>query len=300
MYKVIGADGKEYGPIGLDQLKAWVSQGRVNAQSRVREEGGGEWITAWGIPELQTIFTASSASATVAGGAQAPAVGQASGLAITSLILGILSLVCFGFVTGIPAIICGHIAYSRARRSPQTYGGSGLAVAGFVLGYVGFFMTFILVALFLPALSRAKERAQSIQCANQMKQIGLAFKTWALDHNGQYPFNVSTNSGGTLELCSPGPDGFDRNAAVHFSVLSNELSSPFILVCPGDRTKQRAFTWHNLQSINVSYQLRTGSNVNESHPDQVLAVCPIHGGVIHSDGSVEQRPRARRSEPENR
>ena len=40
----------------------------------------------------------------------------------------------------------------------------------------------ILAAMLLPALAKAKARAQRINCTNNMKQIGVAFKTWALGH----------------------------------------------------------------------------------------------------------------------
>lgn len=52
MYKIIGADGKEYGPISLDQLKQWFTEGRLNLQSKVLPEGETEWRTAAEIPEL--------------------------------------------------------------------------------------------------------------------------------------------------------------------------------------------------------------------------------------------------------
>jgi hypothetical protein len=58
-----------------------------------------------------------------------------AGSAIASLVLGILSLVLICF-TGIPAIICGHIARSKIRRSGNAYSGHGMAVAGLVLGYI--------------------------------------------------------------------------------------------------------------------------------------------------------------------
>src|SRR6266571_8962376 len=96
----------------------------------------------------------------------------------------------------------------------------------------------ILAAMLLPALARAKARAQSINCVNNLKQIGLAFRTWELDHQDNFPFNVSTNAGGTMELCAPGIDGFDLNPAPHFQVLSNELSVPRVLICAADTSKQ--------------------------------------------------------------
>ena len=221
--------------------------------------------------------------------------GQRQGLAITSLVLGLLSLVCFGFLAGVPAIICGHVARGRARRLPSQYGGGPFALAGLILGYVGTTLTLVILpAMLLPALSQAKGRAQEISCVNNLKQIGLAFRVWAIDHNGQFPFNVSTNNGGTLELCRPGGDGFDRNAAFHFRVMSNELSTTRILICPADAGKQPALNFESLQPGNLSYQVRSGTNVSDVNPSQVLAVCPIHNHVLLCDGSVQRVSKARR------
>jgi hypothetical protein len=58
-----------------------------------------------------------------------------SGLAITSLVLGILTY-CL-FIPAIPAIITGHMALGRIRREPDKIGGKGLAITGLVLGYFG-------------------------------------------------------------------------------------------------------------------------------------------------------------------
>ena len=128
-----------------------------------------------------------------------------------------------------------------------------------------------------------------------MKMIGLCFRTWAGDHNGQFPFKVSTNQAGSLELCAPGPDGFDQNAAMHFMVMSNEFSTPSILVCPADK-KPAATDWAGSGAPYVTYQLRSGEGVTEAAPQQVLAVCPIHHNVLHTDGSVHRQwPGTRRN-----
>jgi hypothetical protein len=55
MYKIIGADGKEYGPVSLDQLRQWISEGRLNQQSKVLPEGNTEWKTVAEVPELAGI-----------------------------------------------------------------------------------------------------------------------------------------------------------------------------------------------------------------------------------------------------
>ena len=213
------------------------------------------------------------------------------GMAIASLVLGILSMFCFGFLTGIPAIILGHIAHGRTRKAPDQYAGSGLAMAGFVMGYTSLLITLIVVVLaarLLPQLAQAKGRAQSINCVNNLKQIGLSFRVWAIDHQDRYPFNVPTKEGGTMELKEAGADGFDPNPARIFQVMSNELNTPKILVCPADPSKQPALDFLNLKAGNVSYQVRSGTNVNETNPQEVFVRCPIHGHVVLCDGSVQQ------------
>jgi hypothetical protein len=299
MYKVLGTDGKEYGPISLEQLGRWVAEGRVVAQTRVQGPDTQEWKAAGDLPEIKALFgpglpgVAALPSAPVlsAGLTEEPR----QGLAITSLVLGLFGLVCMA-LAGIPAIVCGHVAHLRARRNPAQYGGGGMAIAGFVLGYISLCLTvFVTVRVvqgfkqgFTSAMNLAKGRAQEMNCINNLNQIGVAFHTWALDNTNQFPFNVSTNNGGTLELCARGADGFDRNAYLHFMAISNELSIPYILVCPGD-TKQAAFSFAALQATNCTYTLRTGTNINNNDPRTVLAVCPIHGTTLRVDGSVHSQ-----------
>jgi hypothetical protein len=110
-------------------------------------------------------------------------------------------------------------------------------------------------------------------------------RVWGNEHGDQWPFNVSTNKGGTMELCLRDDDGFDRNAAAHFAVLSRELMDPRILVCPADVGRQPATSFQDLKPDNVTYQLRSGAN--PSHPDEILLRCPIHENILRADGSVE-------------
>jgi hypothetical protein len=75
-----------------------------------------------------------------------PAGGEGTnGLAIASLIMGILALVCLGPLAGIPGVICGHMALGRIKLSGQ--GGRGMAIAGLVMGYIGiaWFIIFLLM-----------------------------------------------------------------------------------------------------------------------------------------------------------
>ena len=299
MYKIIGADGKEYGPISLELLQRWQAEGRINSRTRILGPGATEWKNAAEFPELA--FEEAERIAVAAAAAQAAAAvgGQRKGLAIASFVLGLLSLVlCFAApVTAIPAIILGHIAHVKSRRARDVYGGGGLAIAGFVLGYVSLLLWVGEIWAYRytrSAFRQMPNTTKSIVCINNMKQIGVAFKVWALDHNDQFPFNVSTNAGGTMEFCRLNSQGFDQNAAVHFAVLSNELSMTMVLICPAETNLQAAVNFTTLLPSNVSYQVRSGTNVSDANPQQILAICPIHGHVLRCDGSVKPNTKAKK------
>src|ERR1039458_5646304 len=83
----------------------------------------------------------------------------------------------------------------------------------------------ILVVVFLPRFARSTEHSSRINCVNNLKLIGLAYRIWAGDNNDKYPMQVSTTNGGAMELVG-GPDAWKT-----FQVMSNELSTPKILYC---------------------------------------------------------------------
>jgi hypothetical protein len=141
----------------------------------------------------------------------------------------------------------------------------------------------------LQGLARAKARAQRVACVNNLKQVGLAFRVWALDHQDRFPFNVPTKEGGTMEPGAEVGDEIDPNPARVFQALSVELANPAILVCPADPFKHAALNFASLHAANISYEVRSGTNVNASTPPVVLARCSIHGNEVLSDGSVQQR-----------
>jgi prepilin-type N-terminal cleavage/methylation domain-containing protein len=85
----------------------------------------------------------------------------------------------------------------------------------------------ILAALLLPALAKAKERSRRAACANNLKQVGLSFKTFALDNDGKYPCAVAVADGGMSPIEKV-------EAWKHYYAMSNELENPKILQCPSD------------------------------------------------------------------
>ena len=126
-------------------------------------------------------------------------------------------------------------------------------------------------------------KVQVATCVNNLKQIALAFRIWAGENNDQYPFLVSTNTGGTMEWCATDSAGFDRNAAAHFRILSNELYTPKVLVCPADKKTVVATSFDQLAATNITYRLCAGDN---QHPGSqaVLLVCPVDGNILYCDG----------------
>jgi len=102
--------------------------------------------------------------------------------------------------------------------------------------------------VFLPRIVRPPRiNSSRIGCVNNLKQVGLAFRIWELDNGDRLPFHVSVTNGGALEAVAAG------NPALVFEVMSNELSTPKILVCPADRTRLAATNFLTLRSTNISY-----------------------------------------------
>jgi hypothetical protein len=138
VYKIIGADGKEYGPISLEVLRQWMAEGRANGETRVLPEGSTEWKTIAELPELKSVVATISAppgSAPVP--ISLPARPRNNSYAVAGLTLGILSLTlglccCYGFPFSIPGVICSTLALNQFKQDP-TQQGRGLAIAGLVL-----------------------------------------------------------------------------------------------------------------------------------------------------------------------
>ena len=104
-----------------------------------------------------------------------------------------------------------------------------------------------LALLFLPGLVMSRARAYRLNCFNNLRSMGLVFKTWELDSGGRLPSYVSLKNGGAMEAVN------DGNLAFVFEVMSNELSTPKVLVCPADRKRVAATNFLVLRSTNISY-----------------------------------------------
>lgn len=111
-----------------------------------------------------------------------------SGLAIASLVCGLLGFV-FSLLTGIPAIIMGHMAMSRIKASNGTLGGGGMALAGTILGYVTTLiigLIAILAGIATPLILKAQKAAELAELQNNVELIASDFQVH-YSKNNRFP-----------------------------------------------------------------------------------------------------------------
>ena len=135
----------------------------------------------------------------------------------------------------------------------------------------------ILAALLLPALAKAKARAQRTACLNNQKQIGLSFTMWAGDHGERFPSTVDASEGGSKMVLETWG---------HFITMTNELVTPKILHCPSDPAKQIASDFSDsatglrtLKNAAISYAVGTGAV-----PDRPAAHLAVDRNLLGRDG----------------
>jgi prepilin-type N-terminal cleavage/methylation domain-containing protein len=135
----------------------------------------------------------------------------------------------------------------------------------------------ILAALLLPALARAKARAQRTACLNNQKQIGLSLVMWAGEHDERFPSTVDISEGGSKTRLETWQ---------HFITMTNELVTPKILHCPSDAAKQSAGDFSSsatglrtLTNTAVSYAIGTGAI-----PDRPAAHLAADRNLLGKDG----------------
>jgi len=173
MYFLIGGDGKEYGPKAAVEVREWIAEGRLNAQSQIRPQGETDWVQLGSLLEFAADLNPQAATPipapiptpnpaplpppqhptaypapppTYAVAAQ-PATNP---MAITGMICGILSLpmlcCCYGFPFNILGIVFSIVALTQLKANPQQEG-KGMAIAGLVCSILSFVILAALIAL---------------------------------------------------------------------------------------------------------------------------------------------------------
>lgn len=272
MYKLIGADGKEYGPVPAEAVREWIRERRANGQTRARRENATDWTTLGALPEFAADlgtrpappplpgFPATPQPATIAG-KPAP---KTSGLAIASLILGALG---FCGVTAILGIVFGIVARVQIRRSQGRLAGRGLALTGIILSVVMLFVMFVAAGLILPALAKMKQQGRfqrqpsmeiqtdnNSDCGKNLRQVSLALRLYADQHDGK---------------CPP--------AATWCDDVTPFLSRPDVLKCPRRSGDRSGF------ALNGSIAGRTMSAIP---PDTILLFESARGWNAAGDASL--------------
>jgi len=117
----------------------------------------------------------------------APALDKkTSGLAITSLILAILSpFTCM--LSAIPAIILGIVALVKISKSQGQLKGNGLAIAGIAVPVAALPIIALLMGILMPVMARTRQIALRLQCGSNMSSLGKAMLIYANEHDNKFP-----------------------------------------------------------------------------------------------------------------
>ncbi len=141
MYKLIGTDGKHYGPVPAEVVKRWIAERRAERRTPVLVEGTTAWTVLGLLPEFSADFAPQSPPVIT----QSPA-AQPNGFATAGMVCGILSFVCIcccGFPFSILGIVFSLIALAQISNHPGRYEGRSQAIVGLVLSLLSIALEFI-------------------------------------------------------------------------------------------------------------------------------------------------------------
>jgi hypothetical protein len=181
-------NGTQQGPLPTEDMKDRIAMGEISQTDLAWCEGMGDWLPVSEIPQLKVEAPVRSEAPATAGPSlakredspyRAPsAAGTSSmpasmvpgqvpsqGLAIASLVCGILAIITccfwpFGIVFIIAAVVLGHMALGKIKADPARNGGKGMAKAGLITGYIGLLFFLISLVLFLMFGSMSPEELQ--------------------------------------------------------------------------------------------------------------------------------------------
>jgi hypothetical protein len=131
--------------------------------------------------------------------------------------------------------------------------------------------------MLLPALAKAKAKAQRIACVNNLKQVGLSFRIFATDNQDQIPMSVPAAQGGSAEFKPVAPGQTSPSNFMHLAVMSNELSTPKVITCPSDNyhsgSRINASNWIHVVRFakNKANSYIIGYDAQETFPQMILS-----------------------------
>ena len=135
-YRIIGTDGKTYGPVSAEQLRRWLAQGRVDKRTAVYADGAADWTFLGLLPEFAREFSGPPPVIAPPTTGSAPVL-KTNGYATAGLICGILSWACCcGCPFNILGLVFSLVALAQINAAVEPQAGRGLAIAGLVCSAV--------------------------------------------------------------------------------------------------------------------------------------------------------------------
>jgi hypothetical protein len=111
---------------------------------------------------------------------------------------------------------------------------------------------------FVPRLARLTAKTARVKCVNNLKNVALAYRVFATDFDGHFPFETPTAKGGTFE--------WSNNIVAQFLALTNELTTPLILNCPTRTIPQPSVrSWPSLNRSNISYYIALSARPEQTN-----------------------------------
>jgi hypothetical protein len=149
MLKIIGGDGRPYGPVSADQIRQWIAEGRANAQTLAQAEGSVEWKPLGQHPEFAPTAPPPIPPSMPPGAPAGPATRPVTNsMAVTGLIFGLIGLMggwlCCGPIFSVLGIVFSSVGLSQIKRDPSQQTGRGMAIAGLILSIIGLIALLIL------------------------------------------------------------------------------------------------------------------------------------------------------------
>jgi hypothetical protein len=260
--------GQQTGPFPLEQVQAGLAAGTYQLSDLAWHEGAAEWQPLGTIPGVSS-----------AGPPGLPPVPQTSALAVWSLILGILSFVLAG-LSSIPAVICGHLALRKIKRSAGKNSGGGLAIAGLITGYLGFA---ILAGLTAPTIVRSKKKWLQTEAISNARSFSLALSEFESEY-GSFP-NASTAAAVAEVTETEKETGSSSNAylrqLIRSGISQSEIS--FYSAAEGSRKPDNVFDGDKaLEPGECGFAYISNLKANADAP-QPIAMTPFVPGTDRFD-----------------
>ncbi len=129
----------------------------------------------------------------------------------------------------------------------------------------------ILASMLLPALARAKQKAQRVSCINNMKQIGIAYRIWSNDNGDRFPAQQTEALGGWSGNATISAANAAGGMFVNYSIMANEMGqSAKIVLCPSDDRNANTNFYYPTHTFTVAgipqeTSLGTFNNTNISY-----------------------------------